>query len=145
MFVQTLELSCAKSMQSAFVSYILYALSISAAKFSILLLYRRIFPSRQFKTILDVLMVIQLVWCLVVVFLALFRCRPVSYAWSPYSGDASSCIDLRSLYYGTASSNILLDIIVNLLPAQQIWSLQLPVKQRVLCTSTLSPTTLDFV
>ena len=76
-------------------------------------------------------MALCLTWGVVIILLAIFRCRPILAAWNAnYPGR--SCIDLQPLYYATASSNVALDIVVNLLPARQIWGLQLPLKQRVL-------------
>ncbi|KAI4141845.1 MAG: hypothetical protein LQ340_007525 [Diploschistes diacapsis] len=118
---------------AAFASYILYALSITAAKLSILLLYRRIFTSRPFRNALYAFMAICILWGIIVILLVLLRCHPVAAAWAPngfYAG--ATCINLQPLYYGTASSNFLLDVIINLLPARQIWGLQLPKKQRIL-------------
>ena len=72
------------------------------------------------------------VWCILVVFLAIFRCSPVAAAWSTTEDPTASCIPLQPLYYATSSTNIVLDILINLLPARQIWGLQLPKKQRIL-------------
>ena len=87
-------------------------------------------------------MAVCIVWCILVILLAIFRCQPIASAWSSNpTRDQVSCIPLRNLYYGTSSSNILLDILINILPARQIWHLQLPLKQRVLLVicSSLSP------
>ena len=76
-------------------------------------------------------MALCIIWGVLVILLAIFRCRPVDAAWAAdYPG--ASCINLQPLYYATSSSNILLDVIVNLLPAKQIWGLHLPLKQRIL-------------
>ena len=112
-------------------------MAITGAKLSILLLYRRIFPSRPFRRTLYVFVAICIVWCILVVLLAIFRCRPIPAAWNP-SINSSTCISLRPLYYGTSTSNVILDIIINLLPARQIWGLQLPIKQRVLLVICMS-------
>ncbi|MCJ1324757.1 hypothetical protein MMC10_001419 [Thelotrema lepadinum] len=116
----------------AFASYILYALAITAAKLSILLLYRRIFTSLPFRRILYIFMALCTVWCTFVVLAAIFRCSPVAAAWSTDEDPTASCIPLQALYYATSSTNIALDILINLLPARQIWGLQLPKKQRIL-------------
>lgn len=71
-----------------------------------------------------------LTWFFVVVCVSLFQCRPIAAAWN--RTIKGKCMDLKALYYGITISNMILDIVVNLMPVKMIWKLQLPLKQRIL-------------
>lgn len=86
-------------------------------------------------------MVVCIAWCIVVTLLAIFRCNPIRTSWSTHRQIhrmPHQCIPLTNVYYGTSISNLVLDVVVNLLPVRQIWALQLPLRQRILLIICLS-------
>ena len=111
----------------------LYALAITMAKISILLFYRRIFNNiLSFRYAIYIVGGFCLLWFFVVVLVSILQCHPVSYAWN--KSIDGSCIDLRAMYYSFTISNMVLDVIINIMPVRMIWKLQLAVRQRVLLT-----------
>ena len=109
---------------------ILYASTITAAKISVLILYRRVFPVRSFLVAIYVVGVLCLLWWSVVILLTVLQCQPISYVWD--RSIPGRCIDLQTMYYGFTISNMGLDITICFMPIRLLWKLQLPVRQRVL-------------
>ena len=112
----------------------LYALAITVAKISILLFYRRIFNTIvTFRYAIYIIGGFCLLWFLVVMLVSALQCQPVSYAWDK-SLVGGTCIDLRAMYYGFTISNMVLDVIINVMPVRLIWKLHLSIKKRILLT-----------
>ncbi|MCJ1281444.1 hypothetical protein MMC26_000763, partial [Xylographa opegraphella] len=118
-----------------FASLFLYALAITAAKISVLLLYRRIFSQGRFRYAIYIVSGLCLLWFTIVVFVTFFQCQPVAFAWDHTS--QGTCINLQAMYYGFTVSNMVLDILVNFMPVKLIWQLQVPLKQRMLLLAIL--------
>ncbi|MCJ1356281.1 MAG: hypothetical protein MMC33_006275 [Icmadophila ericetorum] len=120
-----------------FASWILYGLSITTVKISVLLLYCRMFMLRSFQYSTYAVGSLCLIWFLIILLVSFFECRPIAVAWD--SSVSGKCIDLTSLYYGLTISNVILDVVINLMPVKMVWKLQLPLRQRlfVLCVMGL--------
>ncbi|MCJ1316968.1 hypothetical protein MMC15_002289 [Xylographa vitiligo] len=116
--------------RTLFASIFLYALAITAAKISVLLLYRRIFPQDRFRYAIYTVGSLCLLWLTIVVFVTFFQCQPVAFAWDHTA--RGTCINLQAMYYGFTVSNMVLDILVNFMPVKLIWQLQAPLRQRAL-------------
>ena len=115
--------------KSFFASNVLYAVSITAAKLSVLLLYRRIFTVRRFRIVIDIVGVLSLLWGITSFLIFIFQCNPVHKGFNP---DApGQCINLESTYYGISVSNAAFDVLITFMPVKLIWALKLPMKQRV--------------
>lgn len=114
---------------------ILAQLAIICAKFSLLLLYRRIFITRAFKTATIVVGTIILVWHGSFILAFVFQCTPVSAAWNP-DAPPSACIDKVRLWLAYAISDIFTDTIVLSLPGPAVWQLQLPTRQKIAVSGT---------
>ena len=111
----------------------LYALAITIAKISILLFYRRVFNTIvAFRYAIYVVGGFCLLWFMVVMLVSALQCQPVSYAWNKMVDG--TCIDLRAMYYGFTISNMVLDVIINVMPVRLIWKLQLSIKKKILLT-----------
>ncbi|KAJ2905737.1 hypothetical protein MKZ38_004604 [Zalerion maritima] len=111
---------------------ILYSLTLTLCKLSILIQYRAIFTAASSLTIervckgLMVTVVLAGTWgCLG----STFFCVPVEYYW----GDAESgkCMDFAGLFFSVAALNIATDIAIFALPLPSIRSLRLPRKQKI--------------
>ncbi|MCJ1398115.1 hypothetical protein MMC11_001312 [Xylographa trunciseda] len=116
--------------RTLFASLFLYALAITAAKISVLLLYRRIFSQGRFQHAIYIVGSLCLLWFTIVVFVTFFQCHPVAFAWDHTS--QGTCINLQAMYYGFTISNMALDVVVAVMPVKLIWQLQLPLRQRIL-------------
>ncbi|MCJ1289567.1 hypothetical protein MMC34_001100 [Xylographa carneopallida] len=117
--------------RTLFASLFLYALAITAAKISALLLYRRIFSPSPFRHAIALVGGLCLLWFALVVVITFFQCRPVAFAWD-HATARGTCINLQAMYYGFTVSNMGLDILVTVMPVRLIWQLQVPRRQRVL-------------
>lgn len=116
---------------------ILYNPAIATTKFSILLLYRRIFPVRSFVII---------VWC-VGAFIAaystaaavvnLLQCLPIQAGWEP--SPQSRCVKLNVELIILSSINVVTDATILVLPMPLVWRLQISRsrKLQVSCTFLL--------
>lgn len=109
-----------------------YPFSISTIKLAILLFYLRLFGSRQgFRKILYATGALTISCCIGLTFPAIFRCTPVSAA---FSLDAlyqdHHCINANAYLISTSVVNVLLDVWILVLPLFIIWTLQLSPRQK---------------
>lgn len=72
------------------------------------------------------MLIILQVACL---FLSLFQCRPIKSYWD--LSVKQECINMRATLVAIAALNSFSDFAVYLYPAKPLWSLHLPVKQRL--------------
>ena len=100
-----------------------------STKLSVLLLYRRIFTQQKFRIAIDTVIGVCVAWAVALLLATLFQCQPISKAWIPDLGG--TCIDLQKLYYGTSISNLILDVVINLMPVREIWKLQINRRQKI--------------
>ena len=103
---------------------ILFPITMSFAKVSMLFLYRRIFPSRGFNITLYVVGAVILVWCLASVLAIIFICHPVQFFWDKTIPNGH-CGNDFGILYGIAGPNIATDIAVLILPMPILWKLQM--------------------
>ncbi|KAF4633613.1 hypothetical protein G7Y89_g4507 [Cudoniella acicularis] len=106
---------------------IFYILSPPMIKFSLLFLYKRIFLSKRFLVVVHTLMAIVGVWTLIMLFMGIFNCYPISAFWT----SEGKCFDFRNFAIGYAVVNITTDMIIWVLPVPMVWKLQLPMGQKV--------------
>jgi len=67
-------------------------------------------------------------------FPVLFQCTPVTLSLqNPYSPEVH-CIDHIAVYYGSAGSDTILDLIILVIPWPFIWKLQMPVRHKLAVT-----------
>ncbi|KAL8973918.1 MAG: hypothetical protein Q9197_001829, partial [Variospora fuerteventurae] len=112
-----------------------YCVLITTTKFSILLFYRRVFmnqtTSLRFRIAWYVIMVWTLLWGISTFFAAAFQCSPPSYYWSKYTRKTQgSCINLTMLLIVTASTNIVTDVALLILPMPVLWHLNIQRSQK---------------
>jgi hypothetical protein len=109
---------------------IFYILAPPTVKLSLLLLYRRIFVSSKFLFIVYGMGVVIILWAIIMTFLGIFNCHPISGFWT----GQGKCLLFKEFAIGYAIVNILTDLAVWLLPIPSIWKLQLPTAQKVALT-----------
>ncbi|WQF75520.1 hypothetical protein CDEST_00534 [Colletotrichum destructivum] len=107
----------------------IYVTAVMFIKISLLLMYCRIFPSRNFKIAAMTLGGITIAWCIAIVFVCIFQCTPVAKAYMPWIDG--TCIDLKASFIGNAIPNILTDVAILCLPIGQVWKLQVTLAQRL--------------
>lgn len=109
---------------------VLYVAGTAAAKFSILLLYRRLFGLfKKFLIALYVVAAVTFCYSLVEVLVIVFQCRPVNAAWN-FSVQAT-CVDLALGGIIVGSVNVATDFVTLFLPMPMVWRLNIETKWKV--------------
>lgn len=122
--------------QLLYAAQIVYASAIMTAKFSILALYWRLFPTRFMKRGCVVLAVLTLMWWLAGVLVDIFQCTPVRKAFDiDITSVEGDCISQTGYCLGMIIPNILMDVIILCLPTFEVSKLHLPRSQRAALAS----------
>ncbi|KAK3382091.1 integral membrane protein [Lasiosphaeria ovina] len=112
-----------------YVAQIFYKLTINLSKASILLLYLRIFVTRQFRIACWTLLATVLAYMVATTVASIRQCSPVPRAWDKtISGE---CISMTDFWYANAGFSIATDILILALPMYPIYSSHLPPGQKV--------------
>lgn len=108
-----------------------YPLCVLFTKLSILYQYRRLFPTnRDFKLSTSVLIAIMIMWATAVILVGINACTPIHKAWTP-TPLPGRCINLVPFYYGMQIPNVITDLLILLMPFNEIRRLELPLKQKL--------------
>ena len=98
-------------------------------KFSVLFLYRRIFPQAGFKSVLTWYGYFVLLYTVIFLVLDIFHCQPVSQAW--HSENDGSCLNMDTIWIVGGSLNALTDIGALCLPMPLLWRLHVGLEKRI--------------
>ncbi|CZR62990.1 uncharacterized protein PAC_12887 [Phialocephala subalpina] len=113
-----------------YVANIFYVLVQNIPKFSILLLYLRIFPTPEFRRKPYAALTWQACHTLGFLFAVAFQCVPVPSFWDPFITD-KRCVNLPVLAYMGAGFSIFEDIVIMLLPIYELKGLNLGLRKRI--------------
>ncbi|ERF72506.1 hypothetical protein EPUS_09033 [Endocarpon pusillum Z07020] len=119
-----------KILKSTMASEILYSITISATKISILLFYREIFPGPRFAIATNIVAAFVIAWGVACILVAIFSCNPVNGFWD--LTIPSKCIETRMFFIGNSVPNIIMDVVILTLPMNKIWHLQMQFKQKLI-------------
>lgn len=119
----------AYSIKAAYVTILLYNISLTLAKLSVLLQYVRIFTTRNIKRICYIQMVIIIIYGLWAVLSSIFICIPIASFWD--FTIKGKCLPKGPMWFLNAGINIVTDIIIVFTPAPLIHRLQLSRKQKI--------------
>lgn len=109
---------------------ILYVVATALVKISVLCLYRRLFGSkRNFKLATWIMTGIIIIYTSVSALGSSFQCIPIASLWD-LSIDGY-CFNYRLAAFINATLNIIMEIVIIVLPAHAIWSLQLGTKLKL--------------
>ncbi|KAF1840961.1 uncharacterized protein K460DRAFT_321640 [Cucurbitaria berberidis CBS 394.84] len=108
---------------------ILFPLACSLTKISLCLTYLRLFPNRSNKIFCYSMVTFVTMYTVACFFLSLFQCQPIRGFWN--SDVKQKCINMRLSFVVIAALNSFSDFVIYLWPAKPLWSLQLPIKQRL--------------
>ncbi|MCJ1313891.1 hypothetical protein MMC25_007571 [Agyrium rufum] len=109
---------------------VIYNPAIIAIKGSILLLYARLFPGREFRKLLWGSFAFVVIYSVIQAFLDIFQCVPVSAVWDP-TVQNPRCIDLDSGLIVCSSINIATDVLILALPVPKLWALKISTEKKV--------------
>ncbi|KAK6220847.1 hypothetical protein LQW54_001766 [Pestalotiopsis sp. IQ-011] len=114
-----------------YVAEFAYVIESTITKVSILLLYLRIFPDRQFRKHIFILMGIMALFCVAFVVTLLTYCLPFDYTWERWDNEKTGkCIDMNAQTYTCAALNIFLDLVIFFIPIPQLLKLDLNMKKK---------------
>lgn len=99
-------------------------------KVSLLLLYLRIFVSKQFRIATYVILAIVGCWSIGSIVATICQCIPVQASWDSSITD-KTCINSDAAWYQYGIMNILTDVAILLLPIKPILELELRHRERL--------------
>ncbi|PWY94259.1 hypothetical protein BO94DRAFT_563712 [Aspergillus sclerotioniger CBS 115572] len=117
----------AKIAELLYVFQIFYALGPTSVKLSLLFLYRRVFERSNFLHLVYAMMALIFVFGIIVTFMAIFNCTPISAFWT----RQGNCFNFASFALGYAVVNIVTDLTIWFMPIPIIWKIQMPKQQKV--------------
>jgi hypothetical protein len=102
-------------------------------KLSIQLFYLRIFPKRNFRIAVYVMMGLTFAYGIAFIFGFVFQCKPVSMAWENWdkSHRNATCHKVNLFGWLSGAINIILDIITIALPLRELSKLVLSRKKKI--------------
>ncbi|OBT65039.1 hypothetical protein VE03_05252 [Pseudogymnoascus sp. 23342-1-I1] len=127
------------SRKISWASMVLYIVTASLTKISILIFYLRILVAKLDKIITKICL-----GCVVVYFVAAFlvlflQCRPLTHYWEILiPGSVGTCIDEGIHMVTSAAFNILMDIVIFLIPLRSLFALRIRTTQKVHLISLFS-------
>ena len=105
-------------------------MTIGIIKVSILFFYLRVFPRRYFRIQCWLVLGFCLITTVVFALVSVFQCQPVSYVWNK-DVRPGKCLNYNTVAWFHAGMNILQDIIIVVLPIQELRTLQLSFRKRL--------------
>jgi hypothetical protein len=118
------------TLKLALASQVVYQLVLFATKIGLCFFYLRIFQDSTSRRIVYVMISILSLSFIPCELLAIFRCRPINYAWSLEYFNTSSCLPRFPIIYGAAAMNILGDVFLMAFVIPRIMGLQMGKKQK---------------
>ncbi|CRL20045.1 unnamed protein product [Penicillium camemberti] len=107
----------------------IYVTTIAVTKVSILLMYCRIFPTREIRISSIILGGISIAWGMAIILVSVFQCTPIARAWD--TRIPGTCINLKASFIGNAVPNIITDILILSLPVRVVWGLHASITHRL--------------
>ncbi|KAI8231591.1 hypothetical protein K4K56_002249 [Colletotrichum sp. SAR 10_98] len=115
-----------------FVLQLFYILDLAVIKASIICLYLRVFSIRSFRTVLWCTQGFNFLLGFSYVLLSLVQCQPLNHYWNGWDGrHPGKCADLNLIGLTHVGFNIGLDVWMLILPASQVYKLNLPLKKKL--------------
>lgn len=107
-----------------------YAASLACSKLSILLFYWRLFKFSVIRIPIILLLIISTMWLILRTFMLTLRCIPTRAIWDK-TIPAVCNIDGDKFFLATITTHFILDVIILLLPIFPVFSLRLPLHQKL--------------
>ena len=123
-------LACSRILQTFVGIQTLYFLNAVLTKVSLLLLYYRIFGVvKKFRIAIYVSLFIVVAYWIPCTIIAFLGCTPFERNWN--KTIPGSCVDLVTFFRWNGICNLLIDFLILLLPLPMVWTLNIPVRQRL--------------
>ena len=117
------------STQLNFIIPLLWITAVTLIRFSVILLYIRIFATRSFRLSCYVILILNITFFIATFLSYVLSAIPVGCHWSD-TIDCSSTLDAKSIDLPVAVFNLLLDVTVVVLPMPVLWGLQMAVGKK---------------
>ncbi|KAI8931820.1 hypothetical protein NX059_011457 [Plenodomus lindquistii] len=115
-----------------FIDESIYLTIVTLTKISILFVYLRIFPKKSFRRIVYFFIGLNGLYLLIFIFISVFQCTPVSYAWTYWHGETQGvCRNINAQGWAAAIFNIVMDLVIIILPLRELSRLVMNWKKKV--------------
>ncbi|RFU30509.1 hypothetical protein B7463_g5835, partial [Scytalidium lignicola] len=118
------------------VAEVLYIVNLPWTKLSLLFMFYSIFHFSSFKRQAYIIDSFIIAWAICGIFLLIFICVPVQKLWYPQL--PGHCINQMAAWIANATSIILTDIAILIIPIPHFWKLQLRKSEKIALTSAFS-------
>ncbi|OTA96301.1 hypothetical protein M434DRAFT_129155 [Hypoxylon sp. CO27-5] len=120
----------AAMMKELYIGDLIFGLSITLVKLSILTFYRELFAiSKTFQRWNWAVSALCIAWFLIFTFCNAFQCKPPSALWE-YLGSTEYCLASGPLWLGYEITNFFLDVMILVLPVTLVQRLRLRTAQK---------------
>lgn len=117
--------------QYTWLTEIFYFAAIGFTKMSFLFFFLRIFPNKEFRRVVTVLLAVCVAYIFAFVIATIFNCLPVHYIWENWDGEhEGSCMNFHVFAWVHAAVNIVLDLVIMGLPIPELLKLSLSTKKK---------------
>jgi hypothetical protein len=119
--------------QYLFIEEILFALTITIVKISILCFYRTNFPVPKFGLLTWTVGVVCIVWLLISLFITIFHRNPIQGAWdvSLRATGVAKCLSMAAALFGLGIANVVNDILILALPISMVQQPQMKTSKKI--------------
>jgi hypothetical protein len=101
---------------------ITYLIAVNIPKFAILVLYYRLFPTKNTRIPIYTLMTVLGLYTLIMVPIGIFGCSPIAANWD-FTITNPKCIDKEAFFIWSGLPNIVTDLCMLVLPLPVVWNL----------------------
>ncbi|KAI3398753.1 hypothetical protein diail_8620 [Diaporthe ilicicola] len=113
----------------------IYDLCLGMIKISICFFYMRIFQSPGFQKVMWATQIFNVLTMLVFFLVGWAQCRPLNLFWQGWDGEhKGSCFNINAFAYAHSAVNIAIDLWMLILPATQVWRLNMTLKKKLAVT-----------
>ncbi|RYC57891.1 hypothetical protein CHU98_g8303 [Xylaria longipes] len=130
------EEQIANSLKLFVAAPLLWALSTSFLKLSILFFYISLFTIPRIRSAVYVVIILTAALIVAVIFESFFLCRPFAYTWDK-TIKGGVCGSSTNAYLAIAITNLIIDLSVVALPMPVLWQLQMPTRKKVAVSAIL--------
>ena len=109
--------------QATLATEVLYIPASACIKFSVLLLYHKIFEKRWLRITLRFIAGFLIIFSLAQMLSVIIRCKPAAALWDPYSHPDAICDEYVPALIAFAAINAATEIIILCLPLPSLWQL----------------------
>ncbi|ORY17072.1 hypothetical protein BCR34DRAFT_451881, partial [Clohesyomyces aquaticus] len=111
---------------------LIFIVTCSLMKTSVLITYLRIFPSKLNKWFCYTLLAYTIAWMFTGFFIVLFQCSPPETYWMIFKYfHRAKCLNTKAIYYIQGANSTLTDFLIFLWPAKNLMEVKISLRQRI--------------